>query len=100
MCVCCHPIYYGRQAYGRASRGYTGERSHRIYPPSLCGACLNFYGTGNAGRNIILIRYICIYVCRYGHNVWQSIDQLGKVANPARCQLKRENRYFPVSVRA
>ena len=27
-------------------------------------------------------------------------DQLGKVANPARGQLNRENEYFPVHVRA
>ena len=24
MCVCCHPIYSGRQACGRSSRGHTG----------------------------------------------------------------------------
>ena len=33
MCVCgCHPIY----------SGHTGGKSHRISPPSFCGACLNF----------------------------------------------------------
>ena len=38
--------------------------------------------------------------------VWLAIiyskgkDQLGKVANPARGQLNRENEYFPVLVRA
>ena len=37
MCVCCLPIYAGR-----TSRGHTGGRSHRISPPSFCGACLNF----------------------------------------------------------
>ena len=30
----------------------------------------------------------------------KSKDQPGKVANPARGQLKRENEYFPVPVRA
>ena len=30
----------------------------------------------------------------------KSIDQPGKVTNPARGQLNRENEYFPVSVRA
>ena len=30
----------------------------------------------------------------------KSMDQPGKVANPARGQLKRENEYFPVPVRA
>ena len=40
---CCHPIYSGRQACGRTSRGHTGGRLHRIsHPPSFCGACLNF----------------------------------------------------------
>ena len=42
-CVCCHPIYSGRQACGRTSPGHTGGRSHRIsHPPSFCGACLHF----------------------------------------------------------
>ena len=27
---------------GRTSRGHTGGRSHKISPPSFCGACLNF----------------------------------------------------------
>ena len=30
----------------------------------------------------------------------KSMDQPGKVANPARGQLNRENEYFPVRVRA
>ena len=42
MCVCCHPIYSGRQVCGRTSQGHTGGRSHRISPPSFCGACLYF----------------------------------------------------------
>ena len=42
VCLCCHPIYSGRQIFGRTSRGHTGGRSHRIFPPSFCGACLNF----------------------------------------------------------
>ena len=42
VCV-CHPIYSGRQACGRISRGHTGGSSHSISPPSICGACLNFY---------------------------------------------------------
>ena len=36
----------------------------------------------------------------YGHTYSKSIDQPGKVVNPARGQLNRENEYFPVSVRA
>ena len=31
--VCCYPIYSGRQVCGRASRGNTEGRSHRISPP-------------------------------------------------------------------
>ena len=42
-CLCCHPIYSGRQVFGRTSRGHTGGMSHRISPPSFCGACLDFY---------------------------------------------------------
>ena len=36
----------------------------------------------------------------YGHTYSRSIDQPGKVANPARGQLNRENEYSPVPVRA
>ena len=35
----------------------------------------------------------------YGHTYSKSMDQPGKVANPARGQLNRENEYFPVRVR-
>ena len=33
----------------------------------------------------------CIYVCMYGHTYSKSMDQPGKVANPALGQLNREN---------
>ena len=36
----------------------------------------------------------------YGHTYSKGMDQPGKVANPARGQLIRENEYFPVRVRA
>ena len=36
----------------------------------------------------------------YGHTYSKSMNQPGKVANPARSQLNRENGYFPVPVRA
>ena len=42
----------------------------------------------------------CMYVCMYGHHIEQSMDQPGKVANPARGQLNRENEHSPVPVRA
>ena len=41
-----------------------------------------------------------MYVCMYGHHIKQSMDQPGKVANPARGQLNRENEHSPVPVRA
>ena len=45
--------------------------------------------------------YVCMYqVCMYGHHIRQSMDQPGKVANPARGQLNRENENSPVPVRA
>ena len=37
-----------------------------------------------------------VYGCTYS----KSMDQPGKVANPARGQLNRENEYSPVRVRA
>ena len=36
----------------------------------------------------------------FGHTHSKSIDQPGKVDNPARGQPNRENKYFPVRVRA
>ena len=43
--------------------------------------------------------YVYMYVCMYGHT-YSKKDQPGKVANPARGQLNRENEYFHVRVRA
>ena len=40
-----------------------------------------------------------MYVCSHIY-CSKSVDQPGKVANPARGQLNRENEYFPVCVRA
>ena len=41
-----------------------------------------------------------MYVSRYAHYSKRSMDQPGKVANPARGQLNRENEYSPVPVLA
>ena len=41
-----------------------------------------------------------MYLCMNGHTYNKSMDQPGKVANPARGRLSRENCYFPVRVRA
>ena len=48
--------------------------------------------TASTGGNV------CMYV--WSHIYSKSMDQPGKVANPALCQLNRENEYFPVRVRA
>ena len=39
-------------------------------------------------------------VVLYGHAYSKSMDQPGKVANPARGQLNREKEYLPIRVRA
>ena len=43
--------------------------------------------------------YVCMYVCMV-ITYSKGKDQPGKVANPTRGQVKRENEYFPVPVRA
>ena len=40
------------------------------------------------------------FVSMCGYYIKRSMDQPGKVANPVRGQLNRENKYFPVRVRA
>ena len=50
------------------------------YPPSIVQWVVLFY-----------FRKYVEYVCRYGHTHSKSMDQPGKVANPARGQLNREN---------
>ena len=53
----------------------------------------------NTVRLELDVQYVCMYVCMaitYG----KVKDQPGKVANPARGQLNRENELFPVPVRA
>ena len=44
VCVCVFfPFILDIKFVGRTSRGHTGGRSHMIfYPPSFCGACLDF----------------------------------------------------------
>ena len=79
----------------------------------------HFYEVGeNIGGRLAICIYVCVFLCfssysfwtsssldvcsmcMYGHTYSKSMDQPGKVANPARRQLNRENRYFPVRVRA
>ena len=40
------------------------------------------------------VQYVCVVITYNNKNM----DQPGKVANPARGQLNRENEYFPVRV--
>ena len=55
----------------------------------------------NRGENILtLIIAIQGLPNMYGHAYSKSMDQPGKVANPARRQLNRKNEFFPVRVRA
>ena len=76
---------------------------------------LFFLGVGGlSSDNSVLVRnivrdqhdIICYIIspvgvlCVYGHTYSKSMDQPGKVANPARGQLNRENEYFSVRVRA
>ena len=65
----------------------------------LSSTCTYFCTIYQQYIRTVLDRWIQQYVCMvitYG----KSMDQPGKVANPARGQLNRENEYFPVRVRA
>ena len=42
--------------------------------------------------------FIYMYLCMYGQKCSKSMDQPGKVVNPARGKLNTENEYFPVRV--
>ena len=67
--MCRHPIYSRHQVCGRTSRGHTGGRSHRISPPSFCGACLHFSREKDSAVPFPrqpLSRILCMY-CMYDH---------------------------------
>ena len=52
------------------------------------------------GKRLLGLRLEAV-ACMHGHHIYnKSKDQQGKVANPARGRLIRENEYFPVPVRA
>ena len=53
------------------------------------------WGFGDGASQVLYNRHVW-----YGHTYSKSMDQPGKVANPARGQLNREKEYFPVRVRA
>ena len=64
------------------------------HPPLL--QAIYILNQAPAHPNISSQGYIYVYV--YGQDFQQSMDQPGKVANPARDQLNRENVFFPVPV--
>ena len=76
VCVCVFfPFILDIKFVGRTRRGHTGGRSHRIsYPPSFCGACLNFSREKDPAipfprRDREVEFYVCIYVCMYYHHI-------------------------------
>ena len=69
-------------------------------PPSLGGKEGHLVGTTSAVVCYTINAATSTYSCMYGHTYSKSMDQPGMVVSPARGQLKRENRYFPVRVRA
>ena len=57
--------------------------------------------TNNDDTGIIVSRSMCVDGRHISHIYrTKSLDQPGKVANPVRGQLNRENEYFPAPVRA
>ena len=50
-----------------------------------------FLGSWLVTTEGVRVSWTSMYVCMYGHHIKQSMDQPGKVANPARGQLNREN---------
>ena len=52
-----------------------------------------------SGRNLPVYRALTL-IAMYGHTYSKTMDQPGKVANPARGQLNRKNEHFLVRVRA
>ena len=58
--------------------------------------CVCLCGVFDELRKVL---HLCVSYDVWSH-IYQSMGQSGKVANPARGQLNRENQYFPVRVRA
>ena len=74
---------------------------HTVYIPlHLQPVTMQLYvRLSSTSIRIVLDPWIQQYVCMV-ITCSKSMDQPGKVANPARGQLNRENEYFPVRVRA
>ena len=65
-------------------------------------SCATNIGEGSTTSHLeffIVCMYVCMYVCMVIIHS-KGKDQPGKVANRARGQLNRENKYFPVPVRS
>ena len=92
------PSARGGAACLRRARSGLGVLLLALYAARLLGPCELSRVVSVSWRFIHM--HVCMYVCMYGHHIQQEKDQPGKVANPARGQLNRENEYFPVPVRA
>ena len=68
-----------------------GRWKNPVFHP---GWCVHMFGVRNQRDDNMDT------ICMYGHTYSKSMDQPGKVANPARGQLNRQNEFLPVRVRA
>ena len=89
--------------------GANGDREMFIFPVQLTTSRIDNLTLAicddHTNRLIHTLLYVItyskgMYVYIYNHHIQQSMDQPGKVANPARGQLNRENEYSRVLVRA
>ena len=65
VCVCCHPVYSGRQACGRTSRGHAGGKSQRISPPLLLWCLPLFFSREGFSRyfpSSIMMSNFCVLI--------------------------------------
>ena len=76
-------------------KSYFGKNRTHDFRRSRC-LCYLLDHSGDESRLERENNIITLYMC--GHTYRNSMDQPGKVANPARGQLNRENQYSPVRV--
>ena len=55
LCMCCHPIYSGRQSCRRTIRRHTGGRSHRISPRLPSAVLVVFFLAGRIQPSLSLV---------------------------------------------
>ena len=76
VCVrVCAIIYFGRQSCGRTSQDPTGGRTHRISPPSFCGACLDLF-SGKDSAVPFPRRPLSRILSSSGRNVYQQLSKM------------------------